>query len=243
MRGLRAELSEIFTSIQGEGILLGVKQLFVRFSKCNLNCYYCDTPKDSKFCRDHVRGKTLRNPIDLEYVEDVAKSVKVHSISWTGGEPLLYADFIRNFEKIHPFYLESNMTLPDEAKKVRNLVDYVAGDFKVRFVLKNVDYEEVFENTVRCFKILRNTRNPIRRVVCESDNISASRLFTPLPIQPGRAGRLFRSPQTTRQGWRYLWQPEPCAGTGAFAWMSPPQDKCRFPRLWRFFRPQRPPAC
>ncbi len=158
MRGLRAELSEIFTSIQGEGILLGVKQLFVRFSKCNLNCYYCDTPKDSKFCRDHVRGKTLRNPIDLEYVEGVAKSVKVHSISWTGGEPLLYADFIRNFEKIHPFYLESNMTLPDEAKKVRNLVDYVAGDFKVRFVLKNVDYEEVFENTVRCFKILRNTR-------------------------------------------------------------------------------------
>ncbi len=158
MRGLRAEVSEIFTSIQGEGILLGVKQLFVRFSKCNLNCYYCDTPKNSKFCRDYVKGKTLRNPIDLEHVEGVAKSVKVHSISWTGGEPLLYADFIRNFEKIHPFYLESNMTLPDEAKKVRNSIDYVAGDFKVRFVLKNVDYEEVFENTVKCFKILRNTR-------------------------------------------------------------------------------------
>ncbi len=158
MSGLRAEVSEIFTSIQGEGILLGVRQLFIRFSKCNLNCVYCDTPKNSEICRDYVRGVELRNPIGSEYVENVMRSVKVHSVSWTGGEPLLYAEFIKGVEKVLPFYLESNMTLPEKAKVLRGVVDYVAGDFKVKGVLPNVNYDEIFDRTVRCFKILRNTR-------------------------------------------------------------------------------------
>jgi len=157
MRDLKAEVSEIFTSIQGEGILVGVKQLFVRFAKCNLNCTYCDTPKGSKVCRDFVSNRIVRNPVSLDYVENAMKSVKVHSVSWTGGEPLLYADFIKNAEKVHPFYLESNMTLPEKAKVLRDVVDYVAGDFKVKEALPSVNYDEIFENTVRCFKILRNT--------------------------------------------------------------------------------------
>ncbi|WP_457548705.1 7-carboxy-7-deazaguanine synthase QueE [Archaeoglobus sp.] len=139
-------------------MFVGVKQLFVRFSKCNLNCIYCDTQKNSKICKDFVNNRTLRNPVSLGYIIDVMRSVKVHSVSWTGGEPLLYADFIRNVEKVHPFYLESNMTLPEKAKILRDVVDYVAGDFKVREAIPNENYEEVFENTVRCFRILKNTK-------------------------------------------------------------------------------------
>lgn len=153
-----AEISEIFTSIQGEGILLGVKQLFIRFARCNLRCIYCDTPKNSDVCNDYVNDRIVENPVDIEYVEDVMRSVKVHSVSWTGGEPLLYAEFIKNVEKVHPFYLESNMTLPEKAKIVKDVVDYVAGDFKVETALPNEDYDEIFERTVKCFKILKNTR-------------------------------------------------------------------------------------
>ncbi len=162
---MRAEISEIFESIQGEGILVGVRQVFVRFARCNLACIYCDTAKNSEFCRDYIHNRTLRNPISAEYVSNLIKSAKVHSVSFTGGEPLLYADFIRNVEKTKPFYLETNMTLPDEAKKVKDVVDFVAGDFKVREALPNRNYDEIVERTVRCFKILRNCRR--RQTFCK----------------------------------------------------------------------------
>jgi organic radical activating enzyme len=158
MRRLKANISEIFESIQGEGILIGVRQLFVRFAECNLNCIYCDTPKNSDFCMDYISNVKLTNPVSLEHVLRVLRSVKVHSVSWTGGEPLLYAEFIRSVEKVQPFYLETNMTLPEKAKIVRDVVDYVAGDFKVSSALPSFDYDEIFERTVKCFKILRNTR-------------------------------------------------------------------------------------
>ena len=38
----QAEISEIFSSLQGEGPYLGVKQVFVRFGRCNMHCTYCD---------------------------------------------------------------------------------------------------------------------------------------------------------------------------------------------------------
>lgn len=39
----KTKIREIFTSIQGEGLYIGVKQLFIRFCGCNLKCDYCDT--------------------------------------------------------------------------------------------------------------------------------------------------------------------------------------------------------
>ena len=40
---MEAKINEIFSSIQGEGPVVGYKQLFIRFCGCNLNCDYCDT--------------------------------------------------------------------------------------------------------------------------------------------------------------------------------------------------------
>lgn len=160
---MRARISEIFKSIQGEGIFVGVRQLFIRFCGCNLNCYYCDTPKDSEFCFDHINGKKIQNPVDLDYIQRLIDSVKVHSISFTGGEPMLHADFISLLKKNRPFYLESNMSLPEKAKKLR-FFDFVAGDLKVREA-KNPNYETLLENTFKSFKILKNTRR--RKTFCK----------------------------------------------------------------------------
>ncbi|WP_456370447.1 7-carboxy-7-deazaguanine synthase QueE [Geoglobus sp.] len=156
---MRANISEIFYSVQGEGIFCGVRQLFIRFSGCNLNCYYCDT-RYSRRCMDYVNSRELENPVSLDYIQNVVDSSKnIHSVSFTGGEPLLYADFIAGLEKTRTFYLESNMSLPEEARKLKHF-DIIAGDLKVREALK-AGYEDVYENTVKSFRILKDSESRV----------------------------------------------------------------------------------
>ena len=40
---MNVRLFEIFTSVEGEGILYGTKTLFVRLAGCPFTCFYCDT--------------------------------------------------------------------------------------------------------------------------------------------------------------------------------------------------------
>ena len=103
----KAKIAEIFTSIQGEGPYIGVKQLFIRFCGCNLNCNYCDT-------------STIPNETYLEFTPDELKKNledfnlrTIHSISLTGGEPLIWAGFFVKFLPMlkNKIYLETNSTL------------------------------------------------------------------------------------------------------------------------------------
>ncbi len=153
----KAKINEIFESIQGEGILVGVRQLFIRFFGCNLRCNYCDTPMEGNVCTDYVANRIIENPISSGYIQSlVDNSENIHSVCFTGGEPMLYADFISSLKKTKPFYLETNMSLPEQAKKLK-FVDYVAGDLKVREA-GNPNYDELLENTIKSFRILRNGR-------------------------------------------------------------------------------------
>ena len=81
-----AKIKEIFSSIQGEGPLVGYKQLFIRFCGCNLNCNYCDTDFELNFSKDFSAEEIL---------EVINKNTDCHSVSLTGGEPLLQVDFIK----------------------------------------------------------------------------------------------------------------------------------------------------
>ncbi|MBV8846694.1 MAG: 7-carboxy-7-deazaguanine synthase QueE [Bryobacterales bacterium] len=75
------KISEIFHSIQGEGILAGVPSVFVRTSGCNLRCTWCDTPY------------TSWNPEGAEMtVDDIVRRVRSYSCTHvvvTGGEPMI----------------------------------------------------------------------------------------------------------------------------------------------------------
>ncbi|MDD5730823.1 MAG: 7-carboxy-7-deazaguanine synthase QueE [Candidatus Omnitrophica bacterium] len=122
---MKAKITEIFDSIQGEGIYLGVKQLFVRFYGCNLKCGYCDT-KPEKF-REYEPAELVS---ELKIYGD-----KYHSVSFTGGEPLLQIDFLKEVLRLtrqegFKNYLETNGTLPDQLEQVIDLLDFVAMDFK-----------------------------------------------------------------------------------------------------------------
>ncbi len=165
---MRSPIREIFASVQGEGPYVGYRQLFVRFPKCNLECKYCDTPKDwnaDKKCLVETKpgsGEFVEfdNPISTDQLLGIIKTYeRIHSVSLTGGEPLLYAKFIKDLKPSkYPLYLETNMTLPDGAKEVKDVVKYVSGDFKLESQCDfKGHYEKYFNDTARSFSILRHT--------------------------------------------------------------------------------------
>jgi organic radical activating enzyme len=91
-----AVINEIFASIQGEGKYAGVSQLFIRFAGCPVNCSYCDTDISAKEYL-HIDGKSYKNPIDAADLKKILIRLEPqdhHSVSFTGGEPLLYTEYI-----------------------------------------------------------------------------------------------------------------------------------------------------
>jgi|TARA_B100001964_G_C14257462_1_gene613259 organic radical activating enzyme len=179
---MAATIQEIFCSIQGEGPYVGVRQAFIRFQGCNLSCDYCDTPQvkeNIKKCNVEISpGKKeflqLKNPIDNEKVSNIIKNFgKIHSVALTGGEPLLQAEFIRDLKVKAPLFLETNMTLPNNAEKVKDKIRYVAGDFKLRNAFNDTDnYEKLKQATKKSYRILRNKkdRDCFCKIVIKSDD-------------------------------------------------------------------------
>ena len=122
---MKGKISEVFRSIQGEGLYQGVDQVFVRFFGCNLGCSFCDTKLDS------YEKKTAP-----ELFDEIDSFGDYHSLSITGGEPLLQIDFLKDLlklikEKKQRVYLETNGTLPENLEKIIDYADIIAMDFKL----------------------------------------------------------------------------------------------------------------
>lgn len=122
---MKARIAEIFESVQGEGLYLGEKQIFVRFFNCNLSCTYCDTKPD----------RFMEYEPDELFEEIKLYRDKYHSVAFTGGEPLLYKDFLKEILALtwghgHKHYLETNGTLFFELEEIIDRIDIVAMDLK-----------------------------------------------------------------------------------------------------------------
>ena len=117
-------VKEIFTSIQGEGKYVGYKQLFIRLCQCNLKCAYCDTDFNIKDADEYSINYLLKL---------CSENMDCHSVSLTGGEPLLEKDFIKEFglKSPLPVYLETNGTLYKNLNEVIDFVTYIAADIKL----------------------------------------------------------------------------------------------------------------
>ncbi|MFA5140733.1 MAG: 7-carboxy-7-deazaguanine synthase QueE [Elusimicrobiota bacterium] len=128
----KARIVEVFSSIQGEGVRLGERQIFVRFAGCNLRCDYCDEPESIA----HGSGEPWDEGSLESAILALQKGRPHRSISWTGGEPLLQIEFLgkmASWAKEQGFEncLETNGTLPEALSRVVELIDCVSMDLKL----------------------------------------------------------------------------------------------------------------
>ena len=147
---MKAPIIEIFSSFQGEGLLIGQRQIFVRFAGCNLNCNYCDT-NDSK---SEKSGK-LMTPQEVSDEINKLMTPDCRAISFTGGEPSLYPEFISQVSKDFDLdiMLETNGTLPDNIDSIEKL-DMVSLDIKLPEHFDGDFDEEIFSNEIESLNLL-----------------------------------------------------------------------------------------
>jgi len=151
---LKVRLFEIFTSVEGEGILYGTKTLFVRLAGCPFTCFYCDT-KESL-------------PLDsgIEYtIEEANKLIdtnlqdQTYKVNFTGGDPLIQHEAVAQLAK-HiqnkkiPTYLESSCFDINRFNHVLPFMDIVKIEFKTKdsdFV-DSEHYEKLIGHTMKCLE-------------------------------------------------------------------------------------------
>jgi organic radical activating enzyme len=154
-------VSEVFVSIQGEGLYVGFLQLFVRLAGCSLGCSYCDTVESwekTESCSLIGYGKSLTNPVEAKsfasIVEEIAGQTQaIHSISVTGGEPLEQPDFLESFLHLigrtgKPRYLETNGLHPEALERVIDLVEIISLDIKLPSLCGGEDLFPIYEVTL-----------------------------------------------------------------------------------------------
>jgi organic radical activating enzyme len=190
----RARVVEVFSSLQGEGLRVGERQVFVRFGGCNLHCDYCDEPDTIAIPSGNVwSAERVKKAI-----ASLQKRRPHRAISWTGGEPLLHPAFLTPLmawarERGLENYLETNGTLPGALSAVAPLCDVVAMDVKLPSATGRETWaahaaflEEAPRGTfVKVVLTARSTEAEWRRVLAL---LRAAPRRVPLVLQPATPG-------------------------------------------------------
>ena len=182
----KGKIAEIFYSVQGEGIYIGLPQIFVRFYGCNLSCKFCDTQL------------TNFNKYTASELSNILSGFKYdfHSICFTGGEPLLQKDFLKEIfiltkNRNIKTYLETNGILPDELSQVIEHVDIIAMDWKLP---TSTGLEYFRKQHIDFLRVALKREVFVKMVICHSSKdydlmqavelIASFRRTIPLILQP-----------------------------------------------------------
>ena len=153
-------INEIFYSLQGEGARTGRPSIFIRLSKCNLRCSFCDTEYDS--------GEEM----SLEEIHKDIEKFGCKWIVWTGGEPTLQlTDEMVAFFKSKGYMqaIETNGT-----RKVPQGIDYITCSPKQHF--ERIKELILHAHELR-FPMVKGDELPNLQELPEADNYLLSPIF------------------------------------------------------------------
>ncbi len=80
------KIAELFYSLQGEGVLVGMPSVFIRTSGCNLRCSWCDTP--------YTSWQPEGEEFTLDRIMETVRAHPARHVVVTGGEPMIAAGIV-----------------------------------------------------------------------------------------------------------------------------------------------------
>lgn len=179
MTSATLKVSEIFESLQGEGVSTGAPCVFVRLAQCNLHCTWCDTKYTWDF--EHYR---YEDEVSEQSVADVARRVNEATsrrLVLTGGEPMLQQRALRElFARLAPdvvVEVETNGTIALEPETLSRV-----NQWNVSPKLANAGDPEHFRIRPEVLATLRDSRRAFLKLVVssEADFIEADALIARL---------------------------------------------------------------
>ena len=213
---------EIFTSLQGEGPGIGKPSTFVRLSRCNLACVWCDTAYTWRFTGDnrpHNDGLAFERSANQVVLDEAEVASRIAALGGsrlvvTGGEPLLQGPALARMLALLPAMhveVETNGTVAP-VPALDGLIDQYNVSPKLSHSGNPVDLAQNFERLAAWasepkawFKFVISTPADLGEVLAiqQDHQIAAARIFL---MPEGRDGATI--------GARLPWLAEICSEHG-----------------------------
>lgn len=178
-------LNDLFDTFQGEFPYQGRNATFVRFALCNLSCEWCDT----------MNGKQKIEEKEYEISEIVSRVKKTNFITFTGGEPTLYLNEMKQItnELINNGTYLSKITIETNGVKLETMEDYY--DYLITLGLYNINnfvttvwspkfYNDKLKDTMltRLYEVY-NSLNTVIKIVLDEKEIDFIDMFIAKSIE------------------------------------------------------------
>jgi len=214
MQNAEINISEIFYSIQGEGLLAGRPSVFIRLAGCPLRCKYCDT----EYALDSASGTKMS-------IEQIMKKAMKHLPAFaviTGGEPLVsphvsllcqkikeqnihitietagikyVANLACDLMSISPKLSNAHGSEPDKTGylKIDQLKELIKNyDYQLKFVMEKIeDITEVYQ----LLNDLKDVDRPKVLLMPQARNLSEYLRISPLIVELCKANGFVFSPR------------------------------------------------
>ena len=172
-------LNDLFDTFQGEFPYQGRNATFVRFALCNLSCEWCDT----------MSGKQKIEEKEYKISDIVNKVKKTNFITFTGGEPTLYLNEMKDItnELISNGTYLSKITIETNGTKLEVMDDYY--DYLITLGLYNINnfvttiwspkfYNDKLKNIMltKLYEVYNNL-NTVIKIVMDDNEINFIDMF------------------------------------------------------------------